>query len=136
MSKFDELRAKHQRFIYHSFDLNENYLEFHFSIDDFHFYPKWTFDIGEFDVEKYREMAFSLGLAELVSYWKCACCPIVEIRCGGLSECQKKWWKTLYWGGLAEFFYRNGISTDFEGFMTIEAPESTPLSHSWGGRSG
>ena len=136
MSKFDELRAKHQRFIYHSFDLNEKYLEFHFSIDDFHFYPKWTFDIGAFDTEKYREMAFSLGLAELISYWKCACCPIVEIRCGGLSERQKKWWKTLYWGGLAEFFYRNGISTDFEGFMTIEAPEPALLNHSWGELSG
>ncbi len=136
MSKFDELRAKHQRFIYHSFELSEKELVFHFSIDDFHFRPKWVFDIGEFDVEKYSEMAFSLGLAELVSYWKCACCPIVEIRCGGLSEWQKKWWKTLYWGGLAEFFYRNEISTTFEEFMTIDAPEPAPLSHSWGELSG
>lgn len=136
MSKFDELRAKHPRFIYHTFSLNEKYLEFHFSINDFHFYPKWTFDVGEFDLEKYREMAFSLGLAELVSYWKCACCPTVEIRCGGLSEWQKKWWKTLYWGGLAEFFYRNEISTTFDEFMTIESPEPAPLSRSWGELNG
>lgn len=66
-------------------------------------------------------------MAELVSYWKCACPPVVEIRCGGLSEEQKLWWKKLYFNGLGEFFYRNGITPGFDSFMTINAPEPSEL---------
>lgn len=125
--KFNELREKHPRFIYHSFELTENDLIFHFQISEFHFYPKWRFDLNlaeyKFDREQLELIAFSLGMAELVSYWKCSCCPIVEVKCGGLSDWQKNWWKKLYFNGLGEFFYRNGITTDFAGFMTIEAPK-------------
>lgn len=136
MSLYDELRRKHSRFIYHSFEFQNEQdctrLEFHFSIDDYHFRPTWTFpkDITrrDFDKELADRIAFSLGMAELVSYWKCACPPVVEIRCGGLSEQQKQWWKKLYFNGLGEFFYRNGIAPDFENFMTIEAPAEQPLS--------
>lgn len=127
MSKFDELRAAHPLFIYHSFDIGENYLRFHFSIDEFHFYPEWTFDkslwSADFPRELAERMAFSLGMAELVSYWKCACCPTVEIRAGALSEWQIAWWRKLYWHGLGEFFYRNEIAATFEDFMTIKASE-------------
>lgn len=131
MSTFDELRAKHPKFIYHSFELSENYLRFHFQIGEYDFYPEWRFDDsltrGEYPREQARLAAFSLGMAELVSYWKCACCPTVEVRCGGLSEEQKKWWKKLYFNGLAEFFYRNKIRTTPDDFMTITAPPPAPL---------
>ena len=131
MSKFDELRSQHPLFIYHDFELKESSLRFHFSIDEFHFYPEWTFDsfLNSSDLprEQIEIIAFSLGMAELVSYWKCACCPTVEIRCGGLSEWQISWWKKLYWNGLGEFFYRNGIHTTFEDFLTIKAPAPKPV---------
>ena len=135
MSLYDELRRKHRSFIYHSYEFSaqdgNTILRFHFSIDDYHFYPQWTFpeDISalDFDRELADRIAFSLGMAELVSYWKCACPPTVEVRCGGLSEKQKRWWKKLYFNGLGEFFYRNGITPDLGGFMTIEAPEQPPL---------
>lgn len=127
MSKFDELRKEHPLFIYHNFELGENYLRFHFSIDEFHFKPEWTFDKSlwnaDFPRGQAERMAFSLGMAELVSYWKCACCPTVEIRCGGLDAWQIEWWKKLFWHGLGEFFYRNEIVTTREEFMTIIAPE-------------
>lgn len=127
MSKFDELRKKHPLFIYHNFDLGENYLRFHFSIDEYHFYPEWAFELPKngsvIPHEELETLAFSLGMAELVSYWKCACCPRVEIRCGGLSDWQIAWWKKLYWHGLGELFYRNKIETTFEDFMTISAPK-------------
>ncbi|MDE6733049.1 MAG: hypothetical protein K2J77_09260, partial [Oscillospiraceae bacterium] len=133
MSKFDELRKAHPLFIYHSFDLGENYLRFHFQIDEFHFYPEWTFDKSLWNAEFPREqaelMTFSLGMAELVSYWKCACCPTVEIRCGGLDEWQIEWWKKLYWHGLGEFFYRNEIVTTRDDFMSIKAREPALYSH-------
>lgn len=131
MSKFDELRSKHPLFIYHSFELGEDRLRFHFSIDEFDFFPEWTFDsaLSASSPERglLERLAFSLGMAELVSYWKCACCPTVDIRCGGLDEWQIKWWKKLYWNGLGEFFYRNDIRTAFDEFMTIRVKKPVPL---------
>ncbi len=131
LTKYDELRVKHPRFIYHSFELSEKELVFHFQIDEFHFRPAWRLNLNlnehRFDRGQAELIAFSLGMAELVSYWKCACCPTVEVRCGWLSERQKLWWKKLYFNGLGEFFYRNDIAADFESFMTIEAPEPPDL---------
>lgn len=125
MVKYEELRLKHPLFIYHSFTLTENSLEFHFQMDEYHFYPKWNFDKrlteGEYSRTAAEYAAFSLGMAELVSYWKTACSPNVEIRCGTLNKEQIAWWKKLYYNGLGEFFYRNEITADFDSFMTITA---------------
>jgi len=117
-NKYNELRNKHKTFIYHDFSVNEGRISFHFSIDDFSFKPEWTFNVpltGNIDL-----LAFNLGMAELVSYWKCACPPVVEVRCGALDEWQIQWWKKLYLNGLGEFFYRNGIEPS-EDFMQIHA---------------
>ncbi len=126
MSRFEELRGEHPLFIYHSCELNEDSLRFHFQMDEYHFYPEWTFDkrltSGKYSRSAAEYAAFSLGMAELVSYWKCACPPRVEIRCGWLDQAQIQWWKKLYFNGLGEFFYRNGIQTDLDSFMTITAP--------------
>ena len=65
-------------------------------------------------------LVFNIGMAELVSYWKCACPPRVVVRCGLLDSRQAAFWKKLYWHGLGEFFYTNGISTTPEEFMTLE----------------
>ncbi len=126
MSRFDELRKEHPLFIYHSYELCEDSLRFHFQIDQYHFYPEWKFDksltSGEYSRPAAEYAAFSLGMAELVSYWKCACPPRVEIRCGWLDQAQIQWWKKLYFKGLGEFFYRNEIPARFDDFMTITAP--------------
>jgi hypothetical protein len=122
--KYAELRKKHERLIYHSFEVSEGRIAFHFSVTGsnggtgYHFKPEWRFSVplhGCIDL-----LAFNLGMAELVSYWKCACPPIVEVRCGRLSERQIQWWKKLYRGGLGEFFYVNGITPD-DNFMQIHA---------------
>lgn len=125
MGKYEELRLKHPLFIYHSYTLTDDTVEFHFQIDEYHFYPKWYFEKklteGEYSRSAAEYAAFSLGMAELVSYWKTACSPNVEIHCGTLNKEQITWWKKLYFNGLGEFFYRNGITTDFASFMTITA---------------
>lgn len=125
MSLYSELRARHPVFIYHSYEITENTLRFHFSMGEHHFYPRWEFPfpLAGGDEELTDRLCFSLGMAELVSYWKCACPPAVEIRCGALSQWQREWWKKLYFNGLGEFFYRNGIQPDFDDFMMINAPE-------------
>lgn len=142
MTLYEQLREKHSTFIYHSYEFTKedmkNVLRFHFSIDEYHFYPQWTWDFDipdSCDITLIDELAFSLGMAELVSYWKCACCPEVEVRCGALTEWQKNWWKKLYFNGLGEFFYRNGIEPDFDGFMNITAPATIERRAFYGRRS-
>ncbi len=127
MSLYTDLRAEQKTFIYHGYQFGADFIEYEFSIDDeYYFYPRWEFDssltAGEYDRALAERIAFSLGMAELVSYWKCMCCPQVEIRCGGLDEWEIGWWKKLYFNGLGEFFYRNDITPNFDDFMEITAP--------------
>lgn len=67
-----------------------------------------------------EEMAFHIGLVELISYWKCCIPKDIQIKCGYLDETQKKWFKHLYYNGLGEFFYRNHLEPDEENFVTIK----------------
>lgn len=123
MHKFNELRQKHKKFIYHDYIAEKDSFTFHFSINDYHFYPKWEF--SESYTEKlnnqalYENLVFNIGMSELVSYWKSSCSPIVEIRCGALDDYAISWWKKLYFYGLGEFFYKNEIVTDIDSFMQI-----------------
>ncbi|MDD2676149.1 MAG: hypothetical protein PHP75_01570 [Methylacidiphilaceae bacterium] len=66
-------------------------------------------------------LVFSLGLIELVSYWKAACPSRIRVEAGYLSDEQIAWWKRLYFRGLGEFFYRNGILVTEEEFAEIRA---------------
>lgn len=73
-------------------------------------------------------LVFHIGLIELISYWKAACPPVVEIIPHGLTGDQQEWWKRVYFHGLGEFFYLNGIDTGIDRFMEIRtANESVPL---------
>ena len=122
---------KHERFIYHGYTIDSNGFEFHFSMDEYEFRPKWQCAVPLAEDATLRELVFNLGMVELISYWKAACPPVVEVRCGCLSEWQVNWWKKLYRNGLGEFFYVNNIVAD-DDFMTIEACAASvaPLPHS------
>lgn len=123
MNKFEELRKKHKEFVYESYEVNNDSFVFHFKMGEYSFSPKWSFSPDLIKNAKNKKLldyaVFSLGMSELVSYWKCACPPTVKINCGALSHEQIKWWKKLYFNGLGEFFYRNEISADAESFMNI-----------------
>ncbi|MCL2634807.1 MAG: hypothetical protein FWD34_09885 [Oscillospiraceae bacterium] len=109
---------KHERFIYHSYEITADGFSFRFTMDEYEFTPQWKCDIPETDDLMLHELVFNLGLVELISYWKSACPPIVEVRCGSLDDWQINWWKKLYLNGLGEFFYINNI-TPADDFMTI-----------------
>ena len=104
MEKFLQLRNKHKEFVYHDFEISETGFKFHFSIDEYNFYPSWSFSEGTIGQHVNRDLleyaVFSLGMAELVSYWKIACPPTVLIKCGYLDEEMISWWKSLYFNGL------------------------------------
>ncbi len=122
-NKFNRLREKHREFIYESYELNKDSFVFHFRMDGYEFSPRWSFSPeliqGADNKELLSYAVFSLGMSELVSYWKCACPKTVRINCCSLNKEQIKFWKKLYFNGLGEFFYRNGIKTDIDSFMDM-----------------
>lgn len=124
MDKFTELRSRYDTFVYHSYEITDEGFSFHFSIGEYEFFPEWKWNglviPADMDRKLIEYIIFCIGMTELVSYWKCACPYRVKVECGALNDEQITWWKKLYWGGLGEFFYRNGIETDFDSFMAIE----------------
>jgi hypothetical protein len=134
MSKNDDyksFREQYPKFIYRSYNISEDKdkinLDFVFEIPGLAtFYPhldilKKDFKFKPIDSKLVQNMAFSVGMVELISYWKCACPPNVEIDCGSLTPTQIKWWKKLYFNGLSELFYRNEIENTYDDFMHIES---------------
>ncbi|MGN0581032.1 MAG: hypothetical protein ACI4JE_09190 [Ruminococcus sp.] len=130
MDKFNRLRKENPLFVYkgcHIAENNDNIdIIYDFEIEGLaEFHPGWSFpksaDIPVGNNLTLERLAFSLGMAEALSYWKAACSPVMRIECGELDEQQVKWWKKLYFMGLGEFFYINGIEADSEDFIKIES---------------
>lgn len=130
MSDFEKFRSQYPEFIYRSYELTENdetiNITYNFEITGLsEFSPQWTIrkknSSAVTEDKILKNLVFSLGMVELVSYWKITCSPLVKVLCGVIDKEQEKWWKTQYFNGLGEFFYRNCIETNFEGFMKIES---------------
>ena len=131
MKQYLSLREQYPRFAYRGYELEENdsCLKITYRFETLglsEFAPVWVFPKAEGDCRRWSEdrlmqdMIFSLGMVELVSYWKIACPPIVTVEAGWLNQDQIDWWKDLYFNGLGEFFYVNGIKeADPNHFMDI-----------------
>lgn len=131
MERYLKFRKEYPRFFYRGYSteetLNELKITYTFEIEGLsEFTPTWTFPKKGNRQVKWSEdplmkkMIFSLGMVELVSYWKITCSPQVVIEAGALNEDQILWWKDLYFNGLGEFFYVNKITeADPEGFMEM-----------------
>lgn len=132
-NKYTELRQRYPLFeymAYHSEVCPEGLrLRFDFRMGNVAFHPTALIEHRPFlqathtDIDR---LVFEIGMAELVSYWKCACPPRVRVGCGSLTEEDVHYWKKLYFNGLGEFFYTNGISATEEDFMLIESTEASP----------
>lgn len=89
------------------------------------FIPHRFFFNEEANDDLLHNLAFHIGMVELISYWKLSCAPVVEIQPHILSLNQIQWWKKLYFNGLGEFFYVNGIETNIHDFMDIRTSGKT-----------
>ena len=128
--KFKKFREQYKEFYYNSYSLKEDeeeiLIEFEFEIPNLAvFHPttkilKKQMHFKDINTKQAKNMAFHIGLIELISYWKSVCCPQIVIKCGYLSEEQKQWWKKLYFYGLGELFYTNNIKTTFDEFVSIK----------------
>ena len=129
---FSELRQQYPEFVFQG--INANYHDGRLHVFyDFEipglccFAPHWEIPCPEpaMDDGTLWRLLTALGMAELVSYWKITCSPTVRLPMQ-MSRTEADWWKQLYFGGLGEFFYRNGIETDFSSFMTV-VPGEDPV---------
>lgn len=137
-SKFDSFREKFSAFCFKKFEYFWNderfFAKFSFTLesaslnntDSVDFSPCFEVPARGFyhwksiPKEILDVVVFNIGMIELVSYWKIACPKKVIIKPYHLDDEQIRWWKKLYFNGLGEFFYVNGIKTDFDDFMKIE----------------
>ncbi len=139
MSLYNELRKKYAVFIYKSYTVtqtgDEITLSYCFEVPGLsEFTPQWRFNAAGHTASElmcnktFLKLAACLGMVELVSYWKIACPPNVIINAGYFDKEELLWWKELYFYGLGEFFYTNGIELDRDGFMNIECAPAGEVS--------
>ncbi len=129
MSKFDTYREQYASFVYHGFsmDVKDGVLSVVYNFEtpglsDFH--PTWKFpvkrDLDDQAMTCLRELVFQLGMVETISYYKIVCPKKVIVECGSMTGDQILWWKKLYYNGLGEFMYRNGIEVSEDELLSIE----------------
>lgn len=142
--KFDKLRDKFHCFTFEKFTSTltpEGDLEvvFEFNIDEkIEFKPTLKIPFRTFYTEYFNShnineldsIIFHIGMVELVSYWKAICPKKVVIKPYELTTTQIEFWKKIYFNGLGEFFYTNGIKTDIHDFVTIESQGITNIQKS------
>ena len=143
--RFEALRETYQTFTFVSqqVKVEEGALSvvYHFNLDGrYDFYPTLQVPSRPFyhwesvPQAMLETLAFHIGMVELVSYWKLACPKTVVVKPYALQTCQCKWWRDLYYNGLGEFRYLNGIECAARDFLRIEsgtdrvfAPVTLPL---------
>ena len=131
--KYNTLRKEYEFFRFQRYDYTfENgslLAKFYFSLDDKYFFtPSFEIPSKRFYLwdrlsnNELELLVFNIGMIELISYWKLACPKKVYIAPYNLSEKQILWWKKLYFNGLGEFFYLNGIKENVDD-ITVEMSE-------------
>lgn len=128
-NKFIDFRNKYKTFIYEKYEIieKENTYEIVFFFDIpklVTFTPKLIIkkdNLSNPNIDKnfFNYLVFNIGLVELISYIKCTCSPNIIIKAGYLDDEQIKWFKKLYYNGLLEFLYRNGINIKEEDLFNI-----------------
>ena len=126
---FSGLRQSYPEFVFESFSHTENNdvlsATFVFRVGTEVFQPTFKIPVRSFfsknrhNIGDLQRLIFNIGMIELISYWKATCSPKVIIKASSLPQEQKGYWKKLYFNGLGEFFYTNGIAADMDSFMDI-----------------
>ncbi len=135
---FLRLRKRYPTFRYDGFDY---YVEkgaltihFHFSISGkYEFHPGLLLeahsllDYKRIPAAQLESIIFHIGMIEAISYWKTTCSPQFIIADYRLSAKQEKWFKKLFYNGLGEFLYINGIHVSEEEFIHFSYEGTTSL---------
>ncbi len=128
LSKYSELSEKYNNFIYknYKYEINNRKLTLFFDYilesktdEDICFRHKVTYEsqslLGKSleDIKKLENLIFSIGLVECINYYKTVCSKTFTIECGSIDGEQEKFWHKLFYNGLGEFIYLNGLTEVF-----------------------
>lgn len=118
--EIEVLRKEYPKFLYNDYkifeDENKIYIEYEFEIENLSkFNPKIeilkkNFKFKDINSDVVKNIVFSMGMVEAISYFKATCSPQFFIKCGKLNEFQERWFKKLFYVGLGEFRYINNIN--------------------------
>ena len=135
--KYIQLRKKHKHITFESFkcSVNEGELKAEYLFvmgKELSFRPTFFIPLKKdlhtrIQSDKLENLIFHIGMVELISYWKAACPPEIIIKPFKLDSHQVQFWKKLYFNGMGEFFYMNGIRTTMDEFVTITSPSQNEL---------
>lgn len=130
---FTRFRESFPEFIYHGYSYDDDggslSVAYHFEIPGLaEFRPIWRFDgltccTDGPTLQVIEELIFSLGLVEVISYWKATCSPLIRLP-RSLSPKQERWWSKLFYNGLGEFRYLNRIEAEMDGFVSFSSQET------------
>ena len=131
--RFEALREQYKCFTFYKQEIQIDMwgtlnVTFHFSLDDqYYFHPTMSIPARPFcnwnavPKQQLETLVFHIGMVEMISYWKLACPKTVVVKPFDLKLCQKKWWRHLFYLGLGEFRYLNGIKCTEQDFVKIES---------------
>jgi hypothetical protein len=139
--KFEQLRLTYPHLIYEGYQIqhraNTLHVKYSFNLaGKIKFEPQFSIGLQAFTVKDIPDgllhnLVFHIGMAEMISYWKASCSPTIIIKPFYLEPNALAWWKQLFFHGLGEFFYTNGITPRFDDFLTFECePDSSPEKYS------
>ncbi len=139
--RYLELRELYPCFIYEGFTIKESDLSFDVTYrytlqgkeGDVPLYHTFTLEKNftqiNCDPKLIENAIFHLGLVESVNYWKAVCSPKLIIKPFQLEKEQRAFWEKLFYHGLGEFLYCNGIYgyIKAEDFVSLECDKAAPV---------
>ena len=130
MDKFSEFREKFESIIYKKYEIideeDTKKIVFTFEIPNLKvFTPSITInkkDINNENIDNnlLNSIVFRIGMIELISYYKCVCPKKVIIEAGYIDSFEQDWFKKLFYNGLGEFFYVNGINVSMDDLFDFD----------------
>lgn len=124
---FNELRQKYPVFEYKSFShkiVDGNLVcSWEMLAGDLKYNPMLTIHHcpENFDKSGLDNLVFHLGIADMFSYWKPTCSPLIRISAGHLNSDQIAWWHDLLIKGMGQYFFSNNIDFRDPNFVKIES---------------
>lgn len=136
LDKFNLYRERYPNFIYKSFSYNfdNEYLkiEYNFEVVGLEeFSPKINIPIkyitNNYNKDYLEYLIGNIGLIELISYVKCTCSKNIIIDALYVNDDQIKFLNKLYYNGLGELLYTNGINVDEDELFNITCTKNKSL---------
>ena len=135
--KYNLFRKEFNFFVYESYRIKESAEEFNIRYSfrlgvKYAFHPtikivKKNLVKANIRGDQLTNLVFNIGMIELISYWKAACPPAIIVKPHILTTDQINFWKKIYFFGLGEFFYTNGISAKLNDFVEIISESDNEL---------